>query len=591
MIQARKPIYKSKKKIVQRDIPSDKDIQHDTLPPLLRRIYLGRGISDSAELDNRLQSLIPYQTLLGIEDAALIIADAIQTQQRIVVVGDYDADGATSTTVAIRSLRALGAECAEYLLPNRFEYGYGLTPEIVELARERFQPDLIITVDNGIASIDGVAYANSHQIKVVITDHHLPADTLPLAAAIVNPNQPNDPFPSKNLAGVGVIFYVMLAVRAVLRAQKWFATREEPNLAHNLDLVALGTVADVVPLDHTNRILVHQGLARIRAKRCSPGILALLQVAQRAPEKLVASDLGFVVGPRLNAAGRLDDMSLGVACLLTDNSEQALIYARELDSLNAARKAIETEMQEQAELALEKLRMLGETHEDLPPGIALYNTEWHQGVIGILAGRVKERLNCPTICFANSDDDSGLIKGSARSIQGVHIRDVLDIISKQHPLLIVKFGGHAMAAGLTLQEKDFPFFAHVFTEQVSLALGGKSQTQEVMTDGMLSQDDFSLDQAQLLREAGPWGQNFPEPSFFGIFKVKERRILGEKHLKMRLQPMDGEKIVEAIAFNLSTEELQLPSEIVQCAYKLDINEFRGQRTLQLLIDHIEPHEI
>jgi len=581
------------RKIVQRNVPPNRGINQNQseLPQLLQRIYLARGISNITELDNGLQSLTPYHTLRGIDEAARVIGQAIKKQQRILVIGDYDADGATSTTVAIRCLRALGAEHANFLLPNRFEYGYGLTPEIVALGQERYKPEIIITVDNGIASVEGVAFGNAQNIKTVITDHHLPGDVLPDAAAIVNPNQPHDEFPCKNLAGVGVIFYVMLAVRAYLRSTDWFVERKDPNLAQWLDLVALGTVADVVPLDHTNRILVYQGLARIRSKQCSPGILAILAVAQRAAEKLVSTDLGFVVGPRLNAAGRLDDMSLGVSCLLSDDFKEALDYAQQLDALNSARKDIEAQMQVQAVAVLEKLSNKLNNINELPAGIALYNEEWHQGVIGILAARIKERLHRPTICFALADDGSGYIKGSARSIKGLHIRDTLDVISKKHPALIIKFGGHAMAAGLTLHERDFALFAQAFADQVAVELGEEALTQEIITDGELLQEEFSLEIAEMLRNASPWGQSFPEPSFSGVFNLKERRILSEKHLKMQLEIAQNGKVVDAIAFHLSPEQLNLTASKIHCAYKLDVNEFRGKRQLQLLIEHFEPAEV
>lgn len=572
-----------KRKVVQRAIPTHQEIKLNELAPLLARIYASRGVASAQELDNSVQQLPSYHSLLGIDKAASAIGSSIMANKSIVVVGDYDADGATSTAVAIQAMRLFGATRAQYLLPNRFEYGYGLTPEIVAVAKNLFKPDLIITVDNGISSCEGVAYANVNQISVVITDHHLPGDTLPDATAIVNPNQPGDRFPSKHLAGVGVIFYVMLAVRTYLREAGWFDTRNEPNLAKLLDLVALGTVADVVTLDHTNRILVKQGLARIQARECSPGILALLAVANRFPEKLVASDLGFSIGPRLNAAGRLEDMSIGVACLLSDNFETALSYAQELDNLNASRKEIESVMQEQALSLLDKLpsQLVGK-EEQLPWGIALFNEEWHQGVIGILASRIKERVHRPVICFAKAQDQETL-KGSARSIPGVHIRDVLDAMAKKHPSLIQKFGGHAMAAGLSIAKKDFETFAKCFSAQVHEMTDNTLFTEEILTDGSLTDEELSLDLAKELRAAGPWGQSFPEPLFEGIFDIQEKRVVGEKHLKMRLKSHQSGKEVDAIAFHVPKEQLKQELKTIHCAYRLSVNDFNQSQSLQLMI--------
>jgi len=485
-----------------------------SLPPLLTRLYAARGVLNEAELDRRLQALLPFNGLLGIDRAVAVLEQALRSRQSILIVGDFDADGATASSVAVLALRMLGAAQVDYLVPNRFEYGYGLTPEIVEVALTR-SPQVLVTVDNGISSIDGVAAAKAAGLQVVVTDHHLPGEQLPAADAIVNPSQPGCGFVSKAMAGVGVIFYVMLALRAALRDSGWFAEtgRAEPNLAELLDLVALGTVADVVPLDANNRILVHQGLARIRAGRCRPGIRALLEVAGRPRERLVSTDLGFIVGPRLNAAGRLDDMSLGIECLLTDSESLALDMARELDALNRDRKAIERDMQQQALKTLESMQ-LDETA--LPFGLCLYDPEWHQGVIGILASRLKDRFHRPVIAFADAGD--GMVKGSARSVNGLHIRDALDAVAARHPELISKFGGHAMAAGLSLREADFPAFAAAFDAEVRRQLQAEDLTGRLLSDGELQASDLSMDIAASLREAGPGGSISPSRCFMASFR-------------------------------------------------------------------------
>ncbi|SDT01978.1 single-stranded-DNA-specific exonuclease [Halopseudomonas sabulinigri] len=557
------------------------------ISPLLTRLYAARGVQSSAELDRGLRALLPYQQLAGIDAAVAVLCAALEQQQSILIVGDFDADGATASSVAVLALRMLGAAQVDYLVPNRFEYGYGLTPEIVAVALQR-QPDLLVTVDNGISSIEGVAAAKAAGLRVLVTDHHLPGEQLPQADAIVNPSQPGCAFPSKAMAGVGVIFYVMLALRAALRERGWFAGRgepslAEPNLAELLDLVALGTVADVVPLDANNRILVHQGLARIRAGRCRPGIRALLEVAGRAADKLVSSDLGFIVGPRLNAAGRLDDMSLGIECLLTEDEGLALDMARELDGLNRDRKSIERDMQQQALKTLDAMQL---DEADLPFGLCLFDAEWHQGVIGILASRLKDRFHRPVIAFA--DAGGGQIKGSARSVAGLHIRDALDAVAAQHPQLISKFGGHAMAAGLSLAVEHFDAFRQAFDAEVRRQLSAADLTGRLLSDGDLQSHELCMQTAGQLREAGPWGQHFPEPLFHGDFKLVQQRLVGERHLKMLLQLPAGNELYDAIAFNIDPQCWPNPqATLVRVAYTLDINEFRGRQSLQLMVRHVE----
>ena len=552
--------------------------------PLLARVYRGRGVSSAAELDLGLARLLPPTSLLNADAAARLLADALAADARLLVVGDFDADGATSSALAVSCLRQLGATQVDYLVPNRFDYGYGLTPEIVELAATR-QPDLIITVDNGISSIEGVAAARARGIATLITDHHLAGRELPAADVIVNPNQPGCDFPSKNLAGVGVIFYVMLALRAELRQRGWFEGRTEPNLGQYTDLVALGTVADVVPLDHNNRILVAAGLQRIQAGQARPGIGALLEVASRNPRSVVASDLGFAIGPRINAAGRLDDMSIGIECLLSEDAPTAARLATQLHQLNQDRRVIEGEMQEEALKALAELQLVQEG--EAPLAMTLYQSGWHQGVIGILASRIKDRLHRPTIAFA--DGDAGQIKGSARSIPGIHIRDILDAIAVRHPGLISKFGGHAMAAGLSLARDAYDDFALAFVEEVTRHAEDVQLQAVIESDGELAEADFDLELASHLRFAGPWGQHFPEPMFDGRFQVVSQRLVGEKHLKLVLFPADGSVLLDAIAFNVDLDTWPDQSiEQVEIAYRLDVNEFRGQRSVQLMIEHIVP---
>ncbi|KHO65647.1 single-stranded-DNA-specific exonuclease RecJ [Pseudomonas flexibilis] len=553
------------------------------LPPLLTRLYAARGVRSAVELEKGLARLLPYQQLAGIDAAVALLVEALEQHRRVLIVGDFDADGATASCVGVLGLRMLGVAHVDYLVPNRFEYGYGLTPEIVAVALQR-RPELLITVDNGISSVDGVAAAKAAGLKVLVTDHHLPGPELPAADAIVNPNQPGCDFPSKAMAGVGVIFYVLLALRARLREIGWFARAglAEPNLGELLDLVALGSVADVVPLDANNRILVHQGLARIRAGRARPGLKAILEVAGKQAARITSTDLGFILGPRLNAAGRLDDMSLGIECLLCEDEVLARDMAVQLDQLNQDRKAIEQGMQREALAQLKDLPV-----EQLPFGLCLFEPEWHQGVIGILASRLKERYHRPTIAFADAGD--GLLKGSARSVPGFHIRDALDAVAARHPGLISKFGGHAMAAGLSLPVANFGAFAAAFDAEVRRQLSDEDLTGRLLSDGQLGAEEFHLELARALRHAGPWGQHFPEPLFHGMFQLVQQRLVGERHLKLVVKTECGSRTLDGIAFNIDREQWPNPTvRWVELAYKLDVNEYRGQESVQLLVSHLAP---
>ncbi len=551
------------------------------LPPLLTRLYAARGVSSEAELDKSLARLIPYQQLKGIDAAVDLLVTALEQRQRILIVGDFDADGATASTVGVLGLRLLGAAHVDYLVPSRFKFGYGLTPEIVAVALER-TPHLLVTVDNGISSVEGVAAAKAAGLQVLVTDHHLPGAELPTADAIVNPNQPGCEFPSKALAGVGVIFYVLMALRARLRSLGWYASAPQPNIGELLDLVALGSVADVVPLDANNRILVHQGLERIRAGRARPGIKAILEVAKRDAARITSTDLGFIIGPRLNAAGRLDDMSLGIECLLSTDYASAREMAQALDGMNQDRKSIEQGMQREALAQLKDMAV-----ESMPFGLCLFDADWHQGVIGILASRLKERYHRPTIAFADAGE--GVLKGSARSVQGFHIRDALEAVNAVHPGLMSKFGGHAMAAGLTLPEANFPLFAEAFDTQVRRQLQAEDLTGRLLSDGALAVEEFHLELAKALRHAGPWGQHFPEPLFHGVFQLAEQRVVGERHLKVVLKSECGTVKLDGIAFGVDRDVWPNPNvRWVELAYRLDVNEYRGQETVQLMIAHIEP---
>lgn len=579
------------KKIIRPRVLPDGAVLLPDMHPVLARLYALRGINSAQELERALKGLAPAQAMKGMEAALDLLQQALRADWRILVVGDFDADGATSTALAVRVLRKLGAQHVDYLVPNRFEYGYGLTPEIVALAQTEKAPDLIITVDNGISSVEGVAAAKAAGMRVLVTDHHLPGTVLPAADAIVNPNQPACAFPSKNLAGVGVVFYLLSSLRTRLKHAGWFAERNLPevSLADYLDIVALGTVADVVALDANNRVLVHQGLARIRAGRCVPGITALLAVAGKAPEQIVAADLGFQVAPRLNAAGRLDDMSHGIETLLTDSPALAAQYASELDGLNLDRRQIEAGMQQEAVAALKQLQL---DAASLPYAFSLYDANWHQGVIGILAGRLKDKFHRPVIAFAPAGDDrnpaTAELKGSARSIPGVHIRDVLERVASQHPGLITRFGGHAMAAGLSLPLAHLARFREAFAAAVA-AMAGKRDLEPVLhSDGELPAACFSESFADLLREAGPWGQAFPEPLFHGDFLCLEQRLLKEKHIKFSLSHPDSNRVFDAIAFNVDREVWPNAARRLRLAYRLDVNEFRGRRSLQLRAEYLEP---
>lgn len=586
----------------------------------LARIFAARGITHSKQLDTSFAELLPFDNLKNAREMACSLADAIAAKKRLLVIADYDADGATACAVAVRGLRAFGAKI-DFIVPNRFEYGYGLTPEIVHLAAQlplqygirkasdgretarqllpqsagsasnvsQLQPDILLTVDNGIASVEGVAEANRLGMQVLVTDHHLPGDVLPDAACIVNPNQPGCTFPSKHLAGVGVMFYVLLALRAELRTRGAFATQAEPKLAELLDLVALGTVADVVKLDQNNRILVQQGLQRIRAGRACVGINALLRVAKKDPARVTSQDLGFTVGPRLNAAGRLDDMSLGINCLLADDDATAMQIAAQLDALNRERRSIETGMQDSALAALESV----DPSDNF--SLILFDGAWHQGVIGILASRLKDKFHRPTIAFARandapaggtpvdtpllrSDPSAGEIKGSGRSIAGLHLRDALDLVSKRHPALIKKFGGHAAAAGLSIAEADFDLFVTAFEQVCSELLSSNDLAQRIETDGALEHTEMTLEVARLLDEH-VWGQGFPVPQFSDEFIVQSQRVVGEKHLKLRLN--NHGKPIDAILFGYN----ELLPERVHVVYSLSVNEYNGTQSLQLIVRH------
>lgn len=571
-------------KIVCRTFDKSKLLFTSSISPLLQRIYAARGVFSDDELHYSLSELYNYKKMKHIEHAADIIAETIINQQSIMIVGDFDVDGATSCAVAVSALKQFGAHDPRYIVPNRFEHGYGLTPEIV-LKAKQFKPTLLITVDNGISSIEGVATARQHGMKVIITDHHLAGKVLPEAEAIVNPNQPGCLFPGKNSAGVGIIFYVMCAVRTALKKKGWFSKdRPFPKMATLLDLVAIGTIADVVTLDKNNRILVRQGLQRIRAGFINPGIQALIKVAKKHPGTLTTSDVAFSLAPRLNAAGRLDDMSAGIELLLESNAMRAMELARMLDRLNAERRNIEQSMQAEA---LDELNtLLPNKNKSLPSALCFYKSDWHQGVIGILSSRIKERTHRPVITFAR--DNSGLIKGSARSIPGFHIRDALADIDALHPGLLVSYGGHAMAAGLTLQEKDFVRFRQAFETVAGERLTEELLCTVILTDGSLSESELNLSTAELLCNSGPWGQHFPEPLFDDLFHIKEQKLLKNRYLKLTLTHPQSNKPVDAIFFNPDTK--LWPNDNIKLArvvYQLDINEFRNKKKIQILVRHLE----
>ena len=550
---------------------------------LLSRLYSNRGLDGAEESAPGLSALHPADALRGIDQAVDLLVHHIRAGGHLLIVSDYDADGATGGALAVRGLRSLGAAQVSYLIPSRFAFGYGLSPAVVDAAAPR-RPNLLITVDNGIAGVAGVARAAELGIPVLVTDHHLPGERLPDAAAILNPNQPGCTFPSKHLAGVGVVFYLLVAARTRLREQSWFgAGRPEPNLANLLDLVALGTVADVVTLDRNNRILVEQGLRRIRAGRCSPGVRALLTIGGRDPSRATATDLAFVAAPRLNAAGRIEDMSVGVECLMTDDPQVAAELASRLDALNRRRREIEGEMKDAAESSLAGLCLDGAT---LPPGLCLFGEDWHQGVSGIVAARIRERYHRPVIAFANGGD--GFLRGSARSVEGVHVRDLIALVDRQDPGLIERFGGHAMAAGLSIRPEALSRFREAFAEAVRTVVGDRPPQPEIASDGALPQQLMTLETAETLRVAGPWGNGFPEPRFDGTFDVLSARLVGERHLKLRLAGSAAEDgPIEAIGFNLG-EQLAEAGGAVRLAYRLDVNDFRGNRSAQLILEHLEP---
>ncbi|MBZ0131698.1 MAG: single-stranded-DNA-specific exonuclease RecJ [Rhodocyclaceae bacterium] len=565
--------------IVTRRTPhaAQQRLEYEGVHPLLARLYAARGIARAAELDTALSALLDPSLLKGATEAATLLADAIAAGRHLLIVADYDCDGATACAVGVRALRAFNAACGfganvSFLVPNRFDYGYGLTPEVVRLAAAQ-KPDVIITVDNGIASVDGVAEAKRLGIATLITDHHLPGDALPDADCIVNPNQPGCGFPSKAIAGVGVMFYVMLALRAELRKRGAFPAGNEPNLAALLDLVALGTVADVVKLDRNNRILVAQGLARIRQGRMQPGLRALFRIAGREAERASTFDLGFALGPRLNAAGRLADMALGIECLVTDDLGRALNIAQQLDQLNRERRSIESDMQDQALVLLEGLEAAERA------SLTLYDPAWHQGVIGILASRVKDKLHRPVIAFARGN--AGELKGSGRSIRGLHLRDALDLVSKQAPGLLLRFGGHAAAAGLTLREESLARFETLFEQTVRELIDPADLTRTIETDGPLEAGRMSLESARLL-EGEIWGQGFPAPVFSDDFAVDSQRILKDRHLKLTLRK--GAARFDAIRFNFA----EGAPDKVRAAYRLAVNEFNGVSSVQLVLEHLEP---
>lgn len=573
---------KNNKIIKRRAIPNgEKLCEH----PLLDRIYRARAINNSKELERNMQNLINPAQLHNINNAVDLLLQAREDNLQIVIVGDFDADGATSTALSMIALQQLGFHKVKYLIPNRFEQGYGLSVDVAQMALDA-GAELVMTVDNGVSSFAGVDFLKQHNVLVLVTDHHLPAENLPNADVIVNPNLNQCDFPSKALAGVGVAFYVMLALRAKLRSLGEFEHKPQPNFSNLLDLVALGTIADVVPLDQNNRTLAFQGLQRMQKGVCRPGIKALVEVAKRNLEQLCAADLGFAIAPRLNAAGRLDNMSTGVELLLSDNMSTARALALEIDGLNQTRKEIEEGMKLEALKICENLKGL---ENNLPTGIALYQADWHQGVLGIIASRIKDKFYRPTIAFAQ--DQEGIIKGSARSIPGLHMRDVLERIHSKNEGMILTFGGHAMAAGLTIREECFSDFQKAFNQVVKDWLEEEQLQGIIWSDGELEDQFFNLATAEQINQAGPWGQAFPEPIFDGEFKIMHQRLLQDKHIKFILEPKNGGAIIDAIAFNVDRNlypDLSLKS--IKLAYKLNINEFKGNRTLQLMIEHMEPLE-
>ena len=577
--------------IQTRAVPAELASYHLPYPPLIQRVLAARGITHVDDLQHALKQLLPVRSLRNVYQAAALLADAIQGQHKILIVGDYDADGATATAVSIRALRLMGHTQVEYLVPDRFKYGYGLTPEIVELTHA-YQPWLLMTVDNGVSSVEGIEAAKALGYRTLITDHHLTGKRLPDCDVMVNPNHPLDEFASKHLAGVGVVFYVMLALKQVLSQRAYFqqAALAEPNLSSLLDLVALGTIADVVTLDANNRILVEQGLRCIRSGKGKVGIMALLEMANRKPEQVISNDFGFACGPRLNAAGRLADMSVGIQCLLTDDLNEARRLAGQLEALNNERKRIETAMKQDAEVIIQNLSF-ADYEQTLPPIMCLHQAEWHEGVIGILASRIKDRYYRPTVVFATADD--GLVKGSARCIPGLHMRDLIEEVAHTHPGLIKRFGGHAMAAGLTLEAHALPVFTDSITQVVNQRLQPDTLHETIYTDGALSRHDFTLSNAECLRHIAPWGQHFPEPQFEGEFQIVRLQLLKSLHIKadLKLLQDEGDYMPSISALNFFADFTVWPKvgECVRLIYKLSINEYRGEKQLQLMVEKVIPY--
>lgn len=574
----------TKRILRQRVVPPHKNVFSSELPPVIQRLMLARGVLQPQALDLSMGKLAPPSSMKDIDLAANFLAEAVEQMQMIVIVGDYDCDGATSTALSVLALRSFGCATVQYLIPNRFEDGYGLTPPIVRRAHEQ-GANLIMTVDNGISSIDGVLLAKQLGMCVVVTDHHLPGKQMPAADALVNPNQSGCSFPFKSTAGVGVAFYLMCALRKALRDRNWFSRQgiDEPNMAAFLDIVALGTVADVVALEQNNRLLVAQGLKRIKAGLCRPGIAALAKIANRELRFLSSSDLGFSLGPRLNAAGRLDDMSVGIECLIAESSERAQTLAMMLNSYNDDRKVIEADMQEQAKAIVKDLQQL--KGANLPWGLCLFDDGWHQGVVGLLASRIKEKEHRPVVAFARAAEGSSELKGSARSIPGLHIRDAFERVASQNPGLIVKFGGHAAAAGLSIESSKLDQFAREFDRVVRAMLDPELLQPELLTDGRLEEGELTLNTARDIEMFGPWGQGFPEPVFEGKFGVYDKRVVGGRHLKLMLTTEQG-NMVDAIQFNSEWVEGGLPPQ-VYIAYRMDINRFRGKESIQLIVEQID----
>ena len=573
------------KQIKQRDINKADYLQG--LPEPLAQVFSARGVKSATEVDYSIRNLLPPDTLHGISEAIELLSEAISAEANILVVGDFDADGATSCAVTIKALRAMGAQNINYLVPNRFEFGYGLSPEIVGVAAT-FQPDVIITVDNGISSVEGVHAAQGLGMSVIVTDHHLPGEELPTAEVIINPNLPGDKFPSKNLAGVGVAFYLMLALRRHLREVGWFNANNiaEPNMSQFLDLVALGTVADVVPLDVNNRILVQQGLQKIRSGKACAGINALLTVGKRLPSRVTSADLGFVLGPRLNAAGRLDDMSLGIECLLAENDDKAMQLATKLNQLNQERRDLEQEMKQDA---LQLVEAIDIDIENKPSGYCLYDKSWHQGIVGLVASRIKEKTNRPVVALApaNNEQPDGEWKGSVRSVEGVHIRDVLARLDTLYPEIMSKFGGHAMAAGLSLPAEKVKEFSDKFALVLQQLTSEMDWSKVIWTDGELDAGHFEIDIIQSLMFASPWGQGFPEPLFDGKFRVVDSRVVGDTHAKFKLQPANSDRVLDAICFGYLEHNSDLPEGVIHAVYRPDINEYQERLSVQLIISYIQ----